>query len=67
MLTKIRQILEMIRFSHTIFALRHPGRVVRAVWATENAERKLADALAERAASVQRATPRPLARLKILN
>ena len=46
----------------TTFALRNPARDVRAVWATENAERKLSEALATRALHVERATPRDLDR-----
>lgn len=46
----------------TAFALRNPARDVRAVWATENAERKLAEALAPRELRVDRATPRDLDR-----
>ena len=42
------------------FALRHPARSVRTIWATENAERKLADAIAQRQLTVERVTPRDL-------
>ena len=42
------------------FALRNPRREVNAVWATENAERRLAEALALREMKVHRATPREL-------
>lgn len=42
------------------FALRHDARIVHAIWATENAERKLAGALAVRPLTVARATPRDL-------
>ena len=44
----------------TAFALRNPARAIHAVWATENAERKLAEALAGRALAVERSTPRDL-------
>ena len=42
------------------FALRHQTRDVHVIWATENAERKLADAIALRQLDVVRATPRDL-------
>lgn len=46
----------------TTFALRNPTRAVHAIWATENAERKLSEALAARRLTVERATPRDLDR-----
>ena len=45
------------------FALKHPARGIQAIWATENAERKLIEAIAVRPISVSRATPRDLDRL----
>ncbi|MGI9480581.1 MAG: 23S rRNA (guanosine(2251)-2'-O)-methyltransferase RlmB [Hyphomicrobiaceae bacterium] len=42
------------------FALHNRAREIRAAWATENAERKLAQAFADRKLTVQRATPRDL-------
>jgi 23S rRNA (guanosine2251-2'-O)-methyltransferase len=42
------------------FALLNPNRVVRTIWATENAERKLADAITARNLTVTRCTPREL-------
>ena len=45
------------------FALRHPARGIQAIWATENAERKLAEAIAVRPNPVNRATPRDLDQL----
>lgn len=42
------------------FALKNPARDVRAIWATENAERKLVDAIKSRQVAVQRVTPRDL-------
>jgi len=42
------------------FALRNPAREIQVIWATENAERKLADAIATRRLPVQPVTPRDL-------
>lgn len=42
------------------FALRNPRRGIETIWATENAERKLADAITARALPVQRVSPREL-------
>ncbi|MBU2532895.1 MAG: 23S rRNA (guanosine(2251)-2'-O)-methyltransferase RlmB [Alphaproteobacteria bacterium] len=44
------------------FALRNPRRSIFKIWATENAQRKLADALAQRSIEIERASPRELDR-----
>ncbi len=50
--------------SHAVeAALANPARTVTAIFATENAERRLAQAIAARGVAVQRVTPRQLDRL----